>query len=108
MIRSVITTLFTNKTARFAFASETKADLLILKEMIEGGKIKSIVDRVYPMEQTADAHRRVETEQRLGAIVIAIGDRFCKAAVVQTTRFFTGIRLLITLTKQDKQQHRLS
>ena len=32
-----------------------------------------IVDRVFPMEQAADAHRLVETEQRLGAVVIAIG-----------------------------------
>jgi NADPH:quinone reductase-like Zn-dependent oxidoreductase len=73
MLRSVFTTRFTNKTARFAFAGETKADLLSLKEMIEDGSIKSIVDRVYPMEQASDAHRRVETEQRLGAVVIAIG-----------------------------------
>jgi NADPH:quinone reductase-like Zn-dependent oxidoreductase len=42
--------------------------------MIEAGTIGSIVDRVFPMDQAADAHRRVETEQRLGAIVIAIGD----------------------------------
>ncbi len=72
MIRAVFTTRFTNKTARFAFAAETKADLLTLKEMIEDGRIKSIVDRVYPMENAPDAHRRVETEQRLGAVVIAI------------------------------------
>jgi NADPH:quinone reductase-like Zn-dependent oxidoreductase len=75
MIRSIFTTRFTNKTARFAFAGETKADLLTLKAMIEDGRIKSIVDRVYPMERAADAHRRVETEQRLGAVVIAIGNR---------------------------------
>ncbi|MFT7219588.1 MAG: NADPH:quinone reductase-like Zn-dependent oxidoreductase [Candidatus Azotimanducaceae bacterium] len=76
MIRSVLTTRFTDKTARFAFADETKADLLILKEMIEEGKITSIVDRIYPMEQAVDAHIRVETEQRIGAVVIAIGDQF--------------------------------
>lgn len=75
MIRSVLTTWFTGKTARFAFAGETTAELLTLKEMIEDGKIKPIVDRVYPMEEASDAHRRVETEQRLGAVVIAIGDR---------------------------------
>ena len=34
--------------------------------MIESGKIQSIVDRVYPMAEAAAAHRRVETEQRLG------------------------------------------
>ena len=73
MLRSVFTTRFTNKTARVAFAGETKADLLTLKEMIEDGRIKSIVDRVYPMDQASEAHSRVETEQRLGAIVIAIG-----------------------------------
>jgi len=75
MIRSVFTTRFTNKTSRFAFADETKADLLTLKKMIEDGRIKSIVDRVYPMDQAAEAHRRVETEQRLGAVVIALSDR---------------------------------
>ncbi|MCZ6642586.1 MAG: NAD(P)-dependent alcohol dehydrogenase [Gammaproteobacteria bacterium] len=74
MLRSVFTTRFTNKTAGFAFARETKKELLALKEMIEGGKIGSIVDKVFPMEQAADAHHRVETEQRLGAIVIAIGE----------------------------------
>jgi NADPH:quinone reductase-like Zn-dependent oxidoreductase len=42
--------------------------------MIEGGQIRPIVDRVFPMEQAPDAHRLVETEQRLGAVVIAIGD----------------------------------
>jgi NADPH:quinone reductase-like Zn-dependent oxidoreductase len=74
MLRSVFTTRFSKKTAKFAFAEETKAELRTLKEMIEDGKIGSIVDKVYPMEQAADAHSRVETEQRLGAVVIAIGD----------------------------------
>jgi len=75
MIRSIFTTRFTDKTARFAFAGETKANLLTLKGMIEDGRIESIVDRVYPMEKASDAHRRVETEQRIGAVVIAIADR---------------------------------
>ena len=74
MLRSILTTRFTNKEAKFAFARETKEELLALKEMIEDGKLKSIVDRVYPMEQAAEAHRRVETEQRRGAIVISLGD----------------------------------
>lgn len=74
MLRSVFTTRFTNKTASFAFAPETREALRSLKEMIEAGKITSIVDRVYPMEQAAEAHRRVETEQRLGAVVISMSD----------------------------------
>ena len=82
MIRSVFTSRFTNKTARFAFAAETTPDLLVLKDMIEDGKIKSIVDKVYPMDRAADAHRRVETEQRVGAIVIAIGCHSADPATV--------------------------
>ena len=73
MLRSILTSWFTNKTATCAFAQESKEELLALKQMIEEGKIRSIVDQVYPMEQAAEAHRRVETEQRLGAVVIAMG-----------------------------------
>jgi len=75
MLRSIFTSRFSDKTVRFAFAQEAREELLSLKQMIEDGKIGSIVDRIYSMEQAADAHRRVETEQRLGAVVIAIGDR---------------------------------
>ena len=72
MIRSVITSRFTDKTAIFAFAAETEEELLALKDMIEAGKIKSIVDKIYSPEQAAEAHRRVETEQRLGVVVISM------------------------------------
>lgn len=75
MLRSVFTSRFSEKTAKFAFAQEAREELLALRQMIEDGKIGSIVDIVYPMEQAADAHNRVETEQRLGAVVIAIDDR---------------------------------
>lgn len=74
MLRAPFTTRFTTKTATCAFAQESREELLVLKEMIEAGKIKSIVDRVFPMEQAAAAHHLVETEKRLGAVVIAIGD----------------------------------
>ena len=74
MVRSVFTTRFTNKTARFAFARETIEELTVLKEMIEQKNIVPILHQVYPMEQAADAHRRVEAEQRLGAVVISISD----------------------------------
>lgn len=72
MVQSVFTNWLTDKSASFAFARETKEELTTLKEMIEKGEIVSIVDKVYPMEQAVDAHRRVESEQRRGAVVIAI------------------------------------
>ena len=73
MLRSVLTSKLTDKTAIFVFAGEKEEELLALKEMIEAGKIKSIVDKIYPPEQAAEAHRRVETEQRLGVVVISMG-----------------------------------
>lgn len=74
ILRAPFTTLFSNKKAIVAFARESREELLALKGMIEAGEIQSIVDKIYSMEQAADAHRRVETEQRIGAIVIAIGN----------------------------------
>jgi NADPH:quinone reductase-like Zn-dependent oxidoreductase len=73
MLRSVLTSRFTDKAAIFAFAAEKEEELLALREMIEAGKIRPIVDKIYPMAQAAEAHRRVETEQRLGPVVISMG-----------------------------------
>jgi NADPH:quinone reductase-like Zn-dependent oxidoreductase len=72
MLRSVLMSKFTDKTAIFVFAGEKKEELLALKKMIEEGKIRSIVDKIYSLEQAAEAHRRVETEQRLGAVVLSV------------------------------------
>ena len=65
MWHSLLTPLLTDKQVIFAFAGEKEEELIALKEMIEEGKIKPVVDKVYPLEQTADAHRRVEAEQRV-------------------------------------------
>jgi NADPH:quinone reductase-like Zn-dependent oxidoreductase len=72
MLRSVLTSRFTDKTVLFAFAAETREELQTLTQMIEQGAIRPAVDRVYPMEQAAEAHRRVETEQRLGVVVLSM------------------------------------
>jgi NADPH:quinone reductase-like Zn-dependent oxidoreductase len=73
MVRSLLTTRLTDKTAGFAFAPETPAHLEALRIMIERGDIRPVVDRVYSMQEAAEAHRLVESERRLGAIVIEMG-----------------------------------
>ena len=75
MLRSVVTPLISDKQVYFQFAGEKQAELRELARMLESGEIRPVVDRVYPLEKIADAHRRVETEARRGIVVVSLVSR---------------------------------
>jgi NADPH:quinone reductase-like Zn-dependent oxidoreductase len=66
------TSMFGSQKVICALASESQENLVAIKELIEAGKIYTVVDQCFPMEQAAEAHDYVESGQKKGYIAITM------------------------------------
>lgn len=69
---ALITPILGGKKVLFPIPTITKEDVIFLKELVERGEFKPVVDRQYKLEQIVDAYKYVETGQKTGSVVIKI------------------------------------
>jgi NADPH:quinone reductase-like Zn-dependent oxidoreductase len=69
---ALVTRVIGDKRVTLPIPKYTKENVLLLKELVEAGKYRPVIDRRYPLEQVIEATRYVETGQKTGNVVLTL------------------------------------
>ncbi len=72
LVQMLWTSVFSSKKVICALSNEKIEGLMVIKDLAEKGAIKTVIDRCYPLEQTAEAHRYVEAGHKKGSVVVTL------------------------------------
>jgi NADPH:quinone reductase-like Zn-dependent oxidoreductase len=72
LITPIIKPMIGNKKTIFPMPANVRRSILLISKLIEEGKFKTVIDRIYPLEQIVEAYRYVETGQKTGNVVITV------------------------------------
>jgi NADPH:quinone reductase-like Zn-dependent oxidoreductase len=72
VIKAFVLSLFVRQQGRPFVAIPKNEDLVVLKELIEAGKVTPVIDRTYPLSETPEAFRYLDEEHARGKVVITV------------------------------------
>jgi NADPH:quinone reductase-like Zn-dependent oxidoreductase len=72
VISAIVQSRFGSQQMRPFLSNVNRDDLQVLKELVEAGKVTPVIDRTYPLDETADAIRYLESGQAQGKVVITV------------------------------------
>jgi NADPH:quinone reductase-like Zn-dependent oxidoreductase len=73
-VLALVTRFVGNKRAKLGIGRYRKQDLLLVKQLVEAGKYRPVIDRTYPLDEIVEATRYVESGQKTGSVVLLVSE----------------------------------